>query len=56
MSTGRPEDAEAAYKNVVDLAPNHLDARRALSAILHGLGKPEEALDTLTQGGHARST
>ncbi len=51
MSTGRVEEAETAYKNVVTLAPNHLDARRSLSAILHKLGRPDEALHTLTQGG-----
>ncbi len=50
MTASRVEEAEAAYQNVVSLAPNHLDARRTLSAILHKLGRPEEALHTLTQG------
>ncbi len=49
MATGNVEEAEAAYQNVVALAPNHLDARRTLSSILHRLGRPEEALHTLTQ-------
>ena len=39
-----------AYQNVVKLAPQHFEARRALSNILNKLGRPEEALHTLTQG------
>ena len=38
-----------AYQNVVKLAPQHFEARRALSNILNKLGRPEEALHTLTQ-------
>ena len=44
------EEAEEAYQKVVLLAPNHHEARRTLSNILHKLGRAGEALDTLTQG------
>jgi len=49
MAVNRLEDAEKAYKMVMEKAPSHLEARRTLSAILHRLGRPEEALRTLTQ-------
>lgn len=44
------EESSQAYKMVINLAPNHLQARRTLSSILHKLGKADEALKTLTQG------
>ena len=47
---GNLEEAESAYSNVVEMAPQHHDARRTLSNILHRLGKAEEALETLHQG------
>jgi general transcription factor 3C polypeptide 3 (transcription factor C subunit 4) len=50
MAVNKVEEAELAYKEVMERAPNHLEARRTLSAILHKLGRPEEALRTLTQG------
>ena len=43
------DEAEQAYQRVVALAPQHYEARRALSSILHKLGRPDEALTTLTQ-------
>ena len=43
------EEAEEAYQKVVSLAPQHYEARRALSTVLHKLGRPDEALTTLTQ-------
>ncbi len=45
----RLDEAEQAYQKVVGLAPQHYEARRALSTILHQLGRPDEALSTLTQ-------
>ena len=50
LETGDLEASEAAYQRVVQLAPTHHEARRTLSNVLHKLGRPEEALDTLTQG------
>lgn len=47
--TQQLEEAEKAYQKVVELAPQHYEARKALSNILHKLGRPEEALHTLTQ-------
>ena len=47
---GDLEAAEAAYSRVVELAPGHHEARKTLSAILHRLGKAEQALETLDQG------
>lgn len=47
--TQQLEEAEQAYQKVVELAPQHYEARKALSNILHKLGRPEEALHTLTQ-------
>ena len=45
----RLDEAEKAYQKVVEMAPQHYEARRALSNILHKLGRPEEALLTLSQ-------
>ena len=50
LETGDLEASEVAYQRVVEMAPNHHEARRTLSNVLHKLGRPEEALDTLTQG------
>jgi len=47
---GQLENAERAYQQVVKLAPQHHEARRSLSTILQLLGRPEEALKTLSQG------
>ena len=49
FQNGCLEEAEKAYQRVVSLAPQHYEARRALSSILHKLGRPDEALTTLTQ-------
>eukprot|EP00095_Tigriopus_kingsejongensis_P008374 maker-scaffold856_size87843-snap-gene-0.23 protein:Tk08374 transcript:maker-scaffold856_size87843-snap-gene-0.23-mRNA-1 annotation:"general transcription factor 3c polypeptide 3" len=49
FETNSLEEAEIAYKKVVDTAPQHHEARRTLSSILHKLGRPDEALCTLTQ-------
>ena len=49
METGKLEDSERAYQKVVEMAPQHYEARRALSNILHKLGRADEALNTLTQ-------
>ena len=46
---GQLEDAETAYQKVVEFAPNHFEARKCLSTILHQLGRFDEALHTLTQ-------
>uniref|UniRef100_A0A0K2UFK2 General transcription factor 3C polypeptide 3 n=1 Tax=Lepeophtheirus salmonis TaxID=72036 RepID=A0A0K2UFK2_LEPSM len=46
---GHLEEAEKAYQLVVDLAPQHCDARKTLSIILHRLNRPDEALSILTQ-------
>ena len=47
---GKLEEAESAFQRVVEMAPQHHEARRTLSNILHKLGRPEDALKTLTQG------
>jgi len=49
FNVNRLEEAEAAYKQVVELAPNHYNARLQLSAIVHKLGRPEDALLALQQ-------
>ena len=49
FETAHLEEAEAAYQKVVELAPNHFEARKCLSNILHQLGRFDEALHTLTQ-------
>ncbi len=45
----RLEEAEAAYKQVVALAPHHYDARLQLSVIMRALGRPDDALLALAQ-------
>ena len=49
LETGKVEEAETAYQNVVRMAPQHMEARRTLSNILNRLGRPDEALRTLSQ-------
>uniref|UniRef100_A0A915J004 General transcription factor 3C polypeptide 3 n=1 Tax=Romanomermis culicivorax TaxID=13658 RepID=A0A915J004_ROMCU len=44
---GRLESACKAYSNVVELCPEHVNARLSLSALQHQLGLSEEALKTL---------
>ncbi len=39
FEVGRLEESEVAYQKVVELAPQHFEARKALSTILHQLGK-----------------
>lgn len=46
---GRYSEAEAAYGNLLELAPGFLGARRWLSKTLLALGRPEEALATIQQ-------
>lgn len=53
FSVGKLEESEKAYQRVVQLAPQHHEARRTLSGILRKLGRPDEALDTLTQDENA---
>lgn len=48
--SGRPEDAVAAYQEVMQRAPHHSEARLVLSHILHGLGRREQAISVLSQG------
>ena len=36
-----------AYSRVVELAPHHYQARLQLSLVMQGLGRAEDALDTL---------
>ena len=50
FEVGHLEEAEQAYQQVVVQAPQHHEARRTLSTILHQLGRAEEALRTLSQG------
>ena len=49
FETQKLTEAEVAYKKVVELAPQHFDARRALSNVLHKLGRSDEAIHILTQ-------
>ncbi|XP_074640926.1 general transcription factor 3C polypeptide 3-like [Tubulanus polymorphus] len=46
---GELQNAAEAFKHVVELAPIHFNARVQLSTIQQRLGKPEEALNALTQ-------
>lgn len=48
MSLARLEQAIMAYNQVVNLAPNHLEARLTLSSLHQQLGRPDQALDILT--------
>lgn len=50
---GRAEEAIAAYRRVVEQAPQHLDARLTLSELLRAAGREEEALVVLTQDEHS---
>ncbi|XP_033737271.1 general transcription factor 3C polypeptide 3-like [Pecten maximus] len=47
---GDLEEAVQAYGNVVEMAPQHVGARMALSSLNQQLGKHEEALMALSQG------
>lgn len=47
-SLGRLEEAALAYARVVNLAPNHLDARLFLASLHQQLGRPNQALDVLS--------
>ncbi|KAJ7323395.1 General transcription factor IIIC, polypeptide 3 [Desmophyllum pertusum] len=47
-SLGRSEEAALAYAQVVSLAPNHLDARLILASLHQQLGRPNQALDVLS--------
>ena len=47
-SLGRLDEAALAYAQVVDLAPNHLDARLILASLHQQLGRPNQALDVLS--------
>lgn len=46
---GNIEDAIESYRNVVELAPQHFDARLTLSALLKQLGRNDEAMWVLEQ-------
>ena len=47
-SLGRLDEAALAYAQVVNLAPNHLDARLILASLHQQLGRPNQALDILS--------
>jgi len=47
-SLGRLEEAALAYARVVTLAPNHLDARLLLASLHQQLGRPNKALEVLS--------
>lgn len=47
-SLGRLDEAAFAYAQVVNLAPNHLDARLILASLHQQLGRPNQALDILS--------
>ncbi len=49
QGAGKLEQAEAAFKQVVELAPHHYNARLQLSVIMRELGRPEDALLALAQ-------
>lgn len=49
-SLGDLEGAEAAYRQVVEMAPSHIGARMSLSTLQSHLGKHEEALKALNRG------
>lgn len=42
---GRPEEAAAAYRNIIDQVPEHLDAHETLVSLLPQIGRRSEALD-----------
>ncbi|XP_078318117.1 general transcription factor 3C polypeptide 3-like isoform X1 [Crassostrea virginica] len=48
-SLGDLEGAEAAYRQVVEMAPSHIGARMSLSTLQSHLGKHEEALKALNR-------
>lgn len=52
-SLGNLEQAVQAFSKVVELAPNHLEARVSLSALQQQIGKHDEAIRVLTTGGHS---
>ena len=47
---GAMEQAVTAYREVVERAPSHSEARLVLSTILRQLGRSEEAIAVLSQG------
>ena len=42
-ATGRPAEAEAAYRTAIRLKPDHIDAYTNLGILLNGLKRTEEA-------------
>ncbi|XP_066296212.1 general transcription factor 3C polypeptide 3-like [Branchiostoma lanceolatum] len=50
---GKTEHAVQSYAKVVEMAPSHLGARLSLSALQQQLGRPEEALQALSEGAPA---
>eukprot|EP00058_Branchiostoma_floridae_P028545 XP_002614036.1 hypothetical protein BRAFLDRAFT_113732 [Branchiostoma floridae] len=46
---GKTEHAVQSYAKVVEMAPSHLGARLSLSALQQQLGRPEEALQALSE-------
>ncbi|XP_019637611.1 PREDICTED: general transcription factor 3C polypeptide 3-like [Branchiostoma belcheri] len=53
---GKTEHAVQSYAKVVEMAPAHLGARLSLSALQQQLGRPEEALQALSEGAPAATS
>ena len=47
---GRPEEALAAFRRALELAPTRLEVRAKLASLLMASGQPQEGLDVLREG------